>query len=883
MSKKTAEGKRLEENREKVRHWSRWGPYLTERQWGTVREDYSADGSAWKNFPYEQAPFRAYRWGEDGIGGISDNHQRVCFAPAFWNGKDPILKERLFGLAGGEGNHGEDIKEYYFYLDNTPTHSYMKYLYKYPHEKFPEFELRKEAMARGTKEPEYELLETGVFQDSDYYDIFIEYAKANDEDDLLINIHIFNRSKEKGKIHVLPTVWFRNTWSWGRAEKNMSLKYQDNKIEIDHPTLGKRYLYFEDGPELLFTENETNNKKLYGEKNKTPFVKDSFHEYIIHDRKDAVNPEMVGTKAAVHHILELEEKKDHSIRLRLTKEPSLSTPFKQFNSLMKQRQKEADEFYNSFQPENLSEDRRGIQRQAFAGLLWSKQFYHFVVEEWLEGDDPKQPPPESRKRGRNSNWIHVYNDDILSVPDKWEYPWFASWDTAFHTIPLAIVDPEFAKKQLTLLTREWYMHPNGQIPSYEWNFSDVNPPVQAWAAWRIYKIEQKKFGREDKTFLASIFQKLLLYFTWWVNRKDAEGKNVFHGGFLGLDNVSIFNRSDELPLGGSLTQSDATSWMGMFCLNMWTIAMELAKTDSSYEDMASKFFEHFLYIADAINYSRKRDMPTLWNEEEGFYFDLLHSVDGSHMHLKIHSIVGLIPLLAVATLEEDQLDRMKGFKRRFEWFLNNRHDLCQEVASLRKVGVHHRRILSLVNQDQLKKISSKMLDEKEFFSPHGIRSLSLFHKDNPFVLPCGDHSLQISYEPGESTEALFGGNSNWRGPVWFPLNFLLIEALQKFHHYYGDEFKVECPTGSGNMVTLWDAAGEIARRLITLFERDEEGNRPFDGEVVTFQKDPLWKNYILFNEYFDGDTGKGLGANHQTGWTALVAKLIQQYGESGEH
>jgi len=738
MIKKTEEGKRLEENREKKRHWSRWGPYLSERQWGTVREDYSQDGSAWTSFPYEQAPFRAYRWGEDGIGGISDNHQRVCFAPAFWNGKDPILKERLFGLAGGEGNHGEDIKEYYFYLDNTPTHSYMKYLYKYPHEKFPEFEIRKEAMARGTKEPEYELLETGVFQDSDYYDIFIEYAKANDEDDLLINIQIFNRSKEKGKIHILPTVWFRNTWGWGRAEKNMSLKSLDHKIEVDHPTLGKRYLYFEDAPELLFTENETNNKKLYGEKNKSPFVKDAFHEYVIQGRTDAVNPEKVGTKAAAHYILDLEGEKDYSVRLRLTKEPSLPTPFKQFDSLLERRKKEAEEFYQSFQPENLSEDRKGIQRQAFAGLLWSKQFYHFVVEEWLEGDDPKQPPPESRKTGRNANWIHVYNDDILSVPDKWEYPWFASWDTAFHTIPLAIVDPEFAKRQLTLLTREWYMHPNGQNPSYEWNFSDVNPPVQAWAAWRVYKIEQKKFGREDRTFLASIFQKLLLYFTWRVNRKDAEGKNVFQGGFLGLDNVSIFNRSDELPLGGSLTQSDATSWMGMFCLNMWTIAMELAQTDSSYEDMASKFFEHFLYIADAINYSRKRDMPTLWNEEEGFYFDLLHSVDGSHMHLKIHSIVGLIPLLAVATFEEDQLDRMKGFKRRFEWFLNNRHDLCQEVASLRKVGVHHRGILSLVNQDQLKKILSKMLDEKEFFSPHGIRSLSLFHKEKPFVLPCGD-------------------------------------------------------------------------------------------------------------------------------------------------
>ncbi len=878
----TNEEKRLEEDRNRKAHWKRWGPYLSERQWGTVREDYSPYGAAWDYFTHDQARFRAYRWGEDGIAGISDNHQRLCFAIALWNENDAIIKERLFGLTGSEGNHGEDVKEYYFYLDSTPTHSYMKYLYKYPQDAFPYCRLLEENRRRGRREFEFELMDTGVFHNDRYFDVYVEYAKA-DPEDLLTKITVVNRGQEQATLHLLPTIWFRNTWTWnGNADKpylkEIKRKGNKNVVESSHPSMGKMWLYFDNPDEILFTENETNHERLYGSNNGSAYVKNGIDEYIVQKVKDAVNPNKTGTKASLHHILRMGPGEAHSIRLRLSNKNYLSDPLgDEFESTFNDRLKESDEFYNNLSPFPLTEELRSIQRQAFAGMLWSKQFYHYVLEDWLKGDSAGPRPPTERNNGRNRDWIHLYNDDILSMPDKWEYPWFAAWDLAFHAIPLAMIDPEFAKRQLILLTREWYMHPNGQLPAYEWAFGDVNPPVHAWATLRVYKIEKKMYGREDRLFLERVFQKLLLNFTWWVNRKDSQGKNVFEGGFLGLDNIGVFDRSAKLPTGGRIEQADGTSWMGMYCLNMLAIALELAKYNPSYEDIASKFFEHFLYIADAMNLLGEG--TGLWDEEDGFYYDVLNLPDGCHLPMKVRSMVGLIPLFAVETMDADTLDMLRGFKGRLEWFIDNREELKKNVACMRTPGAGERRLLSIVNQDKLRRILRKMLDENEFLGPYGVRAISKFHQSNPYVFHVNGQEYRVDYEPAESTSGLFGGNSNWRGPVWFPVNFLLIESLQKFHYYLGDSFRVECPTGSGTEMTLWEVAAELSHRLMSIFLKDSSGRRPVYGGIEKFQNDPHWRDLILFHEYFHGDNGAGIGASHQTGWTGVVAKLIQQCGE----
>lgn len=872
-----SEKERLEEDREKKRHWKRWGPYLSEREWATVREDYSENGDVWNYFTHDMARSRAYRWGEDGIGGISDNHGRLNLAFAFWNGEDPILKERLFGLTGTEGNHGEDVKEYYFYLDNTPTHSYMRYLYKYPQNAFPYDKLVKENAARSVRDPEYELLDTGIFAENRYFDIFIEYAKSS-PDDICISITAVNRGKEKRLLHFLPTLWFRNTWHWEKKAKPNIYKKSDRTLGAEHFEFGKRYLYFEGAPELLFTENETNTKRLWGKENSSPYVKDAFHNYVIKGTKEAVNPALQGTKSALHYKVEIAPNSSYTWKLRLSDQADLASPFQGFLETLKVRKEEADAFYKALMPENLSDELAQIQRQAFAGMLWNKQYYNYVVEEWMKKDPLQHARQPRRDVVRNAEWVHLYNEDILSVPDKWEYPCYFSWDSAFHTLPLAMIDPEYAKKQLTLLTREWYMHPNGQLPAGEWSFDDVSPPVQAWAAWRVYKIEQKMHQKKDLVFLERIFQKLLLNFTWWVNRKDADGKNIFKGGFLGMDNISVFNRSELIPKGGTLFQSDATSWMGMYCLNMLTMALELAEVNKSYEDMASKFFEHFLYISEAINYQSEKRLP-LWHEEDGFYYDLLMLPEGAHYPLKVRSMVGIIPLFAVTTLSATHLQKFPGFNKRLEWFLNYRGDLCERVASMRKPGREGRRLLSILTGERLKRVLAKMLDEEEFLSPYGIRSLSKYHEKHPFTLGLDGQEYTVDYEAAESTIKLFGGNSNWRGPIWFPLNMLIIESLQKFHYYFGDEYKVECPARSGKMLTLWEVASEISNRLIRMFEKDAAGKRPIYGNNSTMQNDPFWKENLIFPEYFNGDTGAGLGAWHQTGWTGLIAKLIQQMSE----
>jgi hypothetical protein len=883
----TQEEKRLQEALTHQAHWRRWGPYLSDRAWGTVREDYSPNGEAWDYFTHEQARCRAYRWGEDGIFGISDNHQRLCLAIALWNGEDPILKERFFGLTGSEGNHGEDVKEYYFYLDNTPTHSYLKALYKYPHQAFPYARLVEENKRRNRREPEFELLDTGVFDDNHYFDVFVEYAK-NTAEDILIQIKVINRSTETKTLHLLPTLWFRNTWSWnGETDKPVlqAIATSDDfqAIAASHPTLGKRWLYCQGETELLFTENETNYERLFGSPNTSAYVKDGINDYIVQGKKDAVNRERIGTKAAAYYLLNLGAGEAKTIQLRLCDSP-LAEPFgKEFAVIFVARQQEADEFYQRITPFPLDEDMRNVQRQAFAGMLWSKQFYHYIVEDWLKGDRHTPTPPPERKKGRNREWFHLHNEDILSMPDKWEYPWFAAWDLAFHAIPLAMVDPDFAKYQLDVLTREWYMHPNGQIPAYEWAFSDVNPPVHAWATWRVYKIEQKIYGRSDRQFLERVFQKLLLNFTWWVNRKDVEGNNVFQGGFLGLDNIGVFDRSATLPTGGHIDQSDGTSWMGMYCLNMLAISLELAKTNPVYEDIATKFFEHFLYIADAMNHIGEEEV-SLWNEEDGFYYDVLHLPHNEQIAMKVRSMVGLIPLFAVETIEPETLKLLPNFKKRLEWFINNRPDLKQNVACMETKGIGARRLLAIVSRDKLRRILQKMLDESEFFSDYGIRAVSRYHADHPYIFEVNGSHFCVDYEPAESSSGLFGGNSNWRGPVWFPVNYLLIESLQKFHYYLGDDFKVECPTGSGNWMTLWEVASEISQRLSRIFLRDSSGQRPVYGGTQKFQTDSHWRDLILFYEYFHGDNGAGIGASHQTGWTGLVAKLIQQFGEyEGQH
>jgi hypothetical protein len=882
MPNLTQEEIRLQEALAHVAHWRRWGPYLSDRQWGTVREDYSPNGSAWDYFTHDQARSRAYRWGEDGIFGISDNHQRLCFAIALWNGEDSIIKERLFGLTGNEGNHGEDVKEYYFYLDSTPTHSYMKALYKYPQAAFPYSQLVTENQCRSRRELEFELLDTGVFDDNRYFDVFVEYAKHSAED-ILIQIKVVNRGTESKTLHLLPTLWFRNTWCWHGDKDKPTLKqiksgHNFNLIEASHPTLGKRWLYCQEATDILFTENETNTERLFGIPNTSRYLKDGINDYIVHGKLSAVNPDKIGTKVSANYLLTVGAGETKVIKLRLSNVPNLFEPLSEdFDAIFGQRQQEADEFYQRITPFKLSEDMRNVQRQAFAGMLWSKQFYHYIVEDWLKGDRNTPHPPTERQNGRNQEWFHLYNEDILSMPDKWEYPWFAAWDLAFHTIPLAMIDPDFAKYQLDVLTREWYMHPNGQIPAYEWKFSDVNPPVHAWATWRIYKIEQKMYGRADRQFLERVFQKLMLNFTWWVNRKDAEGNNVFQGGFLGLDNIGVFDRSATLPTGGHIDQSDGTSWMGMYCLNMLAIALELAKTNSVYEDIATKFFEHFLYIADAMNKIGEME-ASLWNELDSFYYDVLNLPE-KQITLKVRSMVGLIPLFAIETLEPDTLRMLPGFKKRLEWFIQNRPELKQNVACMETKGIGARRLLAIVSRDKLRSILQKMLDESEFLSPYGIRALSKFHAEHPYSFDVNGTQFRVDYEPAESSSSLFGGNSNWRGPIWFPVNFLLIESLQRFHYYLGDDFKVECPTGSGQMMTLWEVASELSQRLTRIFLKDDSAKRPVYGGIQKFQTDPHWRDLILFYEYFHGDNGAGIGASHQTGWTGLVAKLIQQFGE----
>ena len=896
----TAEEQRLEQAGNRRVHWKRWGPYLSERAWGTVREDYSAVGTAWDYLPHDHARSKAYRWNEDGIAGISDRHQMICFALALWNGKDPILKERLFGLTGSEGNHGEDVKEYYFYLDSTPTHSYMKYLYKYPQQEYPYSRLVEENRRRGKHEPEFELLDTGVFDENRYFDVFVEYAKS-DSEDILIRVSVTNRGPEPASLDLLPTIWFRNTWSWDKNEPRPFMRAGDaggeHAIQLNHPRYGERWLYAEGTPAFLFTENETNLRRLYGVDNASPYVKDGIHEAVIRKNSGAVNPSNVGTKAAAHYPLTVQPAETVQVRLRLTNidfAVSGKRPFGQaFDSVFNDRLREADEFYSTVIPHELSGDAKNVMRQSLAGMLWSKQYYHYVVRNWLDGDPDFPMPPAERRRGRNHDWPHLYNADVISMPDKWEYPWYAAWDLAFHCIPLALVDCDFAKEQLVLLLREWYMHPNGQIPAYEWGFSDVNPPVHAWAAWRVYKIEKKRKGTGDRKFLKRIFHKLMLNFTWWVNRKDAEGKNIFQGGFLGLDNIGVFDRSAPLPTGGHIEQSDGTSWMATYCLNMLAMALELASEDAAYEDVASKFWEHFTQIAYAMN-NRGDDGVSLWDDEDGFFYDVLHvpnqgefAMSGanasppgrSHQAMKTRSMVGLIPLYAVDTLEPELLKRLPNFKRRLDWFVANRLGYTQNQACMFTPGMGERRLMSIMNPDKLRRVLRYMLDENEFLSPYGIRAVSRYHKDHPYMLRIGESEHRLDYEPGESSTNLFGGNSNWRGPIWFPVNFLIIESLQKFHHYLGEDYKVECPTGSGKFLTLWEVAQEIARRLGSIFLRDVNGSRPVHGTASKFQNDPHWKDLILFYEYFHGDNGRGVGASHQTGWTGVVAKLLQQSGE----
>ncbi|HET7873213.1 MAG TPA: glucosidase [Terriglobales bacterium] len=877
----TAEEIRLKESQDRRKHWKRWGPYLSERAWGTVREDYSPYGNAWDYFPHDHARSRAYRWNEDGLAGISDRHQLICFALALWNERDPILKERLFGLTGSEGNHGEDVKEHYFYLDSTPTHSYMKFLYKYPQTEYPYARLLEENRRRGKDEPEFELFNTGAFDDSRYFDVFVEYAKAGVED-ICIRITVANRGPEAASIDLLPTLWFRNTWSWhhGRTKPSLAFDPDSGAICAHEREIGTYRLYFDDGATPLFTENETNFQRLFNAPNASPYVKDAFHRYIINGETEAVNPALSGTKAAVDYKLTVPAGGETIVKLRLQKNKTSNSAAKalgaDFEKIFARRKEEADEFYATVIPESADQDTQNIMRQAFAGLLWGKQYYHYVVREWLSGDPATPQPPERRKNGRNNAWHHIYNEDIISMPDKWEYPWYAAWDLAFHSIALALVDPDFAKEQLVLMLREWYMHPNGQIPAYEWAFGDVNPPVHAWAAYQVYLIDRERNGRHgDTRFLSRIFHKLLLNFTWWVNRKDVEGMNVFQGGFLGLDNIGVFDRSAKLPSGGHIEQSDGTSWMAMYSLDLMAIALELSRKDPNYEDVASKFWEHFVFIARAMNHMGD-DGLSLWNREDGFFYDVLHLPDGRRLPLRVRSMVGLMPLYAVQTMEPELLEAMPAFKRRLEWFIDNRPDLTGNLACMRTRGNRERRLLSIADRNQLQRILEVMLDEQEFFSPYGIRALSAHHREHPYVLELEGQTHSVSYEPGESSTGLFGGNSNWRGPIWFPVNYLLIHALRRFHQYYGETLRVECPTGSGLLLNLDEIADEISRRLVSTFQRDAQGHRPVLGANVTFQSDPHWRDYIPFHEYFHGDTGAGVGASHQTGWTALVAKMIDE-------
>jgi hypothetical protein len=885
----TVEQRRLEESNRRTANWQRWGPYLSERQWGTVREDYSATGECWDYFPHDHSRSRAYRWGEDGLLGICDRECRLCFAPALWNGKDPILKERLFGLNGNEGNHAEDVKEIYFYLDSSPTHSYLKALYKYPQAAFPYDLLVSENRRRSRLDPEFEITDTNVFDDGRYFDVFVEYSKAN-TDDILIRLTVANRGPEAAALHLLPTLWFRNSWSWGCGHEGCEIKPRidleaDGGLQANHPSLGV-YRFFaqpaSDGakPTMLFTENETNFVRVFKfpEDPEVKF-KDAFHEFVVGGNKDALSKKPTGTKAAAYYQLNVPAGKEVTLRLRLfASDQAPLTPFgPEFDRIFAERIADTDEFYDAILSPDLTPQARSISRQAAAGLLWSKQFYFYSVKDWLYGDPDQPPPPPGHQHTRNVDWQHLFNRDVISMPDKWEYPWYAAWDLAFHMLPLAKLDPEYAKSQLILFLREWYMHPNGQIPAYEFAFSDVNPPVHAWACWRVYKMTAPR-GQRDRMFLARTFQKLLLNFTWWVNRKDIEGNNLFSGGFLGLDNIGVFDRSKPLPGGGVLEQADGTAWMAFYCSTMLAMALELAVESPEYEDIASKFFEHFVAIVDAMN---SLGGSGLWDETDGFYYDQLH-VQGQDTPLKIRSIVGLIPLFAVEVLDDRQIDRLPGFKKRMQWFLDHRKDLaayisyCQPDAEARADDgpAHGRRLLAIPSKERLERVLRYLLDENEFLSDYGIRSVSRVHKDHPFVLQSDGNEHRVDYEPGESTTGVFGGNSNWRGPIWMPINFLFIEALERYHHFYGDAFQVECPTGSGRKLTLKDVAREVEARLAQIFLADSKGRRPCNGTVRQFVDDPHWRDHVLFYEYFHGDNGRGCGASHQTGWTALITRML---------
>jgi hypothetical protein len=873
-----AESRRLGEDARREKNWKRWGAYLSERQWGTVREDYSEHGNCWDYFPHDHARSRAYRWGEDGLFGFSDRQARICFSIALWNDRDPILKERLFGLTGPEGNHGEDVKELYYYVDATPTASYLRGLYKYPQREYPYARLVEENRSRGKHERELELADTGVFDGDAYYDVSVEYAKA-DTEDVLIRITVASRSKQAGRLHLIPQLWLRNTWSWGEPalERKPSLAARGaSAADLYHPELGDYEIVFEATEgfrDLLFTENETNTERCFGFESSNRYTKDAFHRRVVGGETSATNPEQRGTKVGAWYVLDIPAESSVVIQARLRRKAPAAAPAfgSGFDKSFRDRQREADAFYDTIHPEGADAAERAVARQAYAGLIWSKQFYHYAVGEWLEGDAGQPKPPGSRHSGRNNDFRHVYCRDVISMPDKWEYPWFAAWDLAFHMLPFARIDPEFAKEQLILFLREWYMHPNGQIPAYEFALSDVNPPVHAWAVFRVYKMTGKK-GQRDRVFLARAFQKLLLNFTWWVNRKDPEGNNLFAGGFLGLDNIGVFDRSQPLPTGGHLKQADGTAWMAFYSATMLSIALELADGDPAYEDVASKFFEHFVGIVDAMN---RFGGTGLWDEQDGFYYDQL-SLNGQSIPLRTRSMVGILPLIAVEVLEDHVIDKLPGFKKRMKWFLDNRKDLAKHIAYEELAsGSHGHRLLAVPSRERLERVLKLMLDETEFLSPHGLRSLSRAHRDEPYRFHANGAEYRVDYAPGDSTTGLFGGNSNWRGPVWFPLNYLVVEALERYHHYYGDSLKVECPTGSGRYMNLEQVSAELSARLSSLFLPDANGHRPCHGGDPRYAEDPHFRELVLFHEYFHGDDGRGVGASHQTGWTALVARCLE--------
>ncbi len=880
-SKPTAEHKRLNEDNEKRASWKKWGPYLSERQWGTVREDYSENGDAWNYFTHDQSRSRAYRWGEDGLAGISDDQQQLCFALALWNGKDPIIKERLFGLTNSESNHGEDVKEYYFYLDSTPTHSYMKYLYKYPQAAFPYEDLVNINRSRSRTEFEYELLDTGVFDEDRYFDVFVEYAKGSPED-ILIKITVYNRGPEPAVINVLPTLWFRNVWSWGGEVKRPELQQLEGSeshviLKVDHPLLRDYYLYCEGNPSLLFTDNDTNTEIIFGTDNQSLYVKDGINNCIVNGREEAVNPNNTGTKAAANYSFNVKPGKSAVIRLRLISKPSEAfEPFgDQFDNIFSTLKQDADDFYRDVTPAKLNSDEANVFRQAIAGMMWSKQFYLYDIDKWLEehGSDPKKS--WSKKASRNDEWRHMFNGDIISMPDKWEYPWYASWDLAFHVLALTLVDPDFGKQQLRLMLQGHYMHPNGMVPAYEWNFSDVNPPVIAWSTIFTYRLEKLSKGIEDTEWLSGNFMKLLLNFTWWVNRKDRSGRNVFDGGFLGLDNIGVFDRSAPLPTGGYLEQADGTAWMALFCQNMLEIAAELALKDKAYADMALKFTEHFLWIASSMIHLG--DNTGMWDDEDGFFYDVLRLPDGTAQRLKVRSMVGLLPLCAATVFDGELLKRYPELKFSLDHFLTSRRDLFDAIHSPLKTGVAGRKLASVLDETRLRRVLSKMLDENEFLSPYGIRSLSRYHAEHPYCITVEGREFKVAYLPGESDTGMFGGNSNWRGPIWMPVNALIIRALLQYHAYYGDNFRIECPTGSGNQMNLYQIAADISKRLSLIFLRNDQGLRPVYGGTEKFQQDPHWKDYILFYEYFHGDNGAGIGASHQTGWSGIIARVMHLF------